>query len=145
MGNNERPQQGKENSPQRHSQAVRTALRSQYRAQLRHHRHRYEWIQAHSWRCVVLDEAQAIKNPATAQSRAARRLKAGWRVALTGTPIENRLGDLWSTFNFLNRGLLGSTKEFDRACKVMADSRHGYAPLRRRAQPFLLRRLKTDR
>ena len=106
---------------------------------------RYEWIQAHSWRCVVLDEAQAIKNPGTAQSRAARQLRAGWRVALTGTPTENSLGDLWSIFDFRNCGLLGSATEFGKACKVMADSRQGYAPLRRLAQPFLLRRLKTDR
>ncbi len=106
---------------------------------------RYEWLHERRWRSVTLDEAQAIKNPGTAQSRAARRLRDRWRVALTGTPIENRLGDLWSIFEFLNPGLLGTASQFDLSCRSMAESREGYAPLRRLTQPFLLRRLKTDR
>ena len=60
------------------------------------------------WRLVVLDEAQAIKNPAAKQTRAVKQLRADARIALTGTPIENRLGDLWSIFDFINPGLLGS-------------------------------------
>ena len=59
------------------------------------------------WRLVVLDEAQAIKNPNAKQTRAAKTLKARARIALTGTPVENHLGDLWSIFDFINPGLLG--------------------------------------
>ncbi len=106
---------------------------------------RYDWVLRYPWRCVVLDEAQAIKNPNTAQARAAKRLHSQCRFALTGTPVENRLGDFWSIFDFVNPGLLGSATEFGAACKSMAASRAGYAPLRRIAQPFLLRRLKTDK
>ena len=62
------------------------------------------------WRLVVLDEAQAIKNPGARQTRAAKQLDAHARIALTGTPVENRLGDLWSIFDFINPGLLGSAR-----------------------------------
>ena len=106
---------------------------------------RYDWVLQHPWRFVVLDEAQAIKNPNAAQTRAAKRLRSQWRLAMTGTPVENRLGDLWSIFDFLNRGLLGSAGEFNSACKTMAESKRGYAPLRTITQPFLLRRMKTDK
>ena len=106
---------------------------------------RYEWVRSYPWRCIVLDEAQAIKNPNTAQARAAKRLHSQCRFALTGTPVENRLGDFWSIFDFVNPGLLGSATEFGAACKSMATGRAGYAPLRKIAQPFLLRRLKTDK
>ncbi len=64
------------------------------------------------WRLVVLDEAQAIKNPGAKQTRTVKQLRADARIALTGTPIENRLGDLWSIFDFINPGLLGSSKQF---------------------------------
>ena len=60
---------------------------------------------------MILDEAQAIRNPATRQSRTARKLAADARIALTGTPVENRLGDLWALFDFLNPGLLGGERE----------------------------------
>ena len=73
---------------------------------------RAPWLGATSWRLVVLDEAQAIKNPGAKQTRAVKQLKADTRIALTGTPIENRLGDLWSIFDFINPGLLGSSKQF---------------------------------
>src|SRR6266571_995630 len=73
---------------------------------------RIPWLADTSWRLVVLDEAQAIKNPDAQQTRAAKNLNARARFALTGTPIENRLGDLWSIFDFINPGLLGSSKEF---------------------------------
>ena len=107
---------------------------------------RTPWMRKRRWRSVVLDEAQAIKNPAAKQTRAVKAVSAGWKLALTGTPVENRLGDLWSLFDFLNPGLLGTAKEFQRAAKSMArDRKQGYAPLRRLLRPYVLRRLKTDR
>jgi non-specific serine/threonine protein kinase len=107
---------------------------------------RLDWMREHRWHTVVLDEAQAIKNPAARQTRAVKALRADWRVALTGTPVENRLGDLWSIFDFLNPGLLGSARAFGRFCKTLERSGSGgYAPLRRLIRPYLLRRLKTDR
>ncbi|MGB5563041.1 MAG: DEAD/DEAH box helicase [Sedimenticolaceae bacterium] len=106
---------------------------------------RTEWIREHSWRQLILDEAQAIKNPGAKQTKAVKAMNASWRLALTGTPVENRLGDLWSLFDFLNPGLLGSAKAFNGLCKSMASSKQGYAPLRRLVQPYILRRLKTDK
>ena len=107
---------------------------------------RTEWMRDHRWRCVILDEAQAIKNPGTKQTRAIKALKAKWRLALTGTPVENKLGDLWSIFDFLNPGLLGSAKAFNAFCKSLASRKHNaYAPLRKLVQPYILRRLKTDK
>jgi non-specific serine/threonine protein kinase len=98
------------------------------------------------WRLAVLDEAQAIKNPGAKQSRAARQLDARARIALTGTPIENRLGDLWSIFDVVNPGLLGSSREFSRFTKQLAARPHSpYGPLRDLVRPYILRRLKTDR
>ncbi len=106
---------------------------------------RTPWMQEHRWRCVVLDEAQAIKNPSAKQTRAAKALRARWRLALTGTPVENKLGDLWSIFDFLNPGLLGSAKAFSEACKLMAAREHNaFEPLRKLVRPYILRRLKTD-
>ena len=106
---------------------------------------RTPWMQRYPWRNVILDEAQAIKNPSAKQTRAVKALPSRWRLALTGTPVENRLGDLWSLFDFLNPGLLGSSKAFGDFCKSMAKGPRGYAPLRRLVQPYILRRLKTDR
>ncbi len=107
---------------------------------------RVPWIAEVSWRLVVLDEAQAIKNPGTKQTRAVKTLKAGARVALTGTPVENRLGDLWSLFDFVNPGLLGSSKEFTSFAKRLANRPHSsYGPLRELVRPYILRRLKTDK
>ncbi len=104
------------------------------------------WLTEVSWRRVILDEAQAIKNPRARQTRAARALRAHSRIALTGTPVENHLGDLWSIFDFLNPGLLGSASEFSAYTKRIA-GRPGnpYAPLRQLVRPYLLRRLKTDK
>src|SRR5690606_527309 len=79
------------------------------------------------------------------QTKAVKALQSRWRLALTGTPVENHLGDLWSIFDFLNPGLLGSAKAFNGLCKSMAKSKQGYAPLRRLVQPYILRRLTTDR
>jgi non-specific serine/threonine protein kinase len=102
------------------------------------------WLE-HGWSLVVLDEAQAVKNSGSAAAKAVKRLKAPARVALTGTPVENRPGDLWSLFDFLNPGLLGGAAAFAEAVKRCAGSKEGYAPLRRLVQPFILRRMKTDR
>jgi non-specific serine/threonine protein kinase len=107
---------------------------------------RQPWLAAQVWRLVILDEAQAIKNPATRQSKAARKLSAQARIALTGTPVENRLGDLWALFDFLNPGLLGSTTVFQAFVKrLQAREQQPFAPLRQLVAPYILRRLKTDR
>src|SRR6516225_1015272 len=107
---------------------------------------RLPWIADVSWNLVVLDEAQAIKNASAKQTQAVKKLKAGVRFALTGTPIENRLGDLWSIFDFLNAGLLGSAKEFTSFTKRLAALPHNsYRPLIELVRPYILRRLKTDK
>jgi len=107
--------------------------------------HRLPWLAERQWPVVVLDEAQAIKNPGAKQSRAVKALRAGSRVAMTGTPVENRLGDLWSLFDFLNPGLLGSARAFTSFAKQLAEKSAGYGPLRELTRPYILRRLKTDR
>jgi non-specific serine/threonine protein kinase len=107
---------------------------------------RTQWLKDYPWRCVILDEAQAIKNPIAKQTRAIKALHAQWRLALTGTPVENKLGDLWSIFDFLNPGLLGSAKSFTGFCRSLASREHNaYAPLRKLVGPYILRRLKTDK
>ncbi len=107
---------------------------------------RQTWLQNLRWRLIVLDEAQAVKNPATRQSKAVRKLRAHARIALTGTPVENSLGDLWALFDFLNPGLLGSRKVFQSFAKeLQAREEDRYAPLRRLVGPYILRRLKSDR
>jgi len=106
---------------------------------------RFDWIQQTSWNYVILDEAQAIKNPGTKQTRAIKQLRAANRIAMTGTPVENRLSDLWSLFDFLNPGLLGTAKEFSTLTKGLGDDPQGYARLRQVVSPFILRRLKTDK
>jgi non-specific serine/threonine protein kinase len=107
---------------------------------------RQPWLAEQRWRLVILDEAQAIKNPATRQSKATRQLSARARIVLTGTPVENRLGDLWSLFDFLNPGLLGSAKIFQAFVKgLQAREQNQFAPLRQLVGPYILRRLKTDR
>jgi non-specific serine/threonine protein kinase len=105
---------------------------------------RVPWIVERPWRLVVLDEAQAIRNPDARQTRIAKKLGARARLALTGTPVENRLGDLWSIFDFLNPGLLGSTKEFTKFAKQLGE-KGSYGPLRELVRPWILRRLKTDK
>ncbi len=98
------------------------------------------------WRYVILDEAQAIKNPNARQTRAAKALKAKARIALTGTPVENHLGDLWSIFDFINPGLLGNAKQFNSYAKGLADRpQNPYGPLRELVRPYILRRMKTDK
>src|SRR5271166_33638 len=99
-----------------------------------------------AWRFAILDEAQAIKNPNAKQTKAAKALKAKARIALTGTPVENHLGDLWSIFDFINPGLLGNAKQFTRYTKQLADREtNPYGPLRELVRPYILRRMKTDK
>ena len=98
------------------------------------------------WHLIIADEAQNIKNASTQQARAIKKLKGSCRIALTGTPIENRLADLWSLFDCINPGLLGSAKAFKTAVKRLERrTEDQYGPLRRLVAPYILRRLKTDR
>ena len=107
---------------------------------------RTPWITEQRWGVSVLDEAQAIKNPDAQQTRAVKTLHARMRLALTGTPVENRLSDLWSLFDFLCPGLLGSAKQFRSTTKKLeANGPGGYAPLRSLVRPYILRRLKSDK
>jgi SNF2 family DNA or RNA helicase len=99
------------------------------------------------WSGLVLDEAQNVKNPATRQARAVRALRCGYRFALTGTPVENRLSELWSILDFLNPGYLGSREAFRRAFVLPIErwqSAERAGQLRRLVSPFLLRRVKSD-
>jgi len=105
---------------------------------------RLEQLKNRKWDVVILDEAQAIKNPATGQTKAVKQIPAAFKIAMTGTPIENKLGDLWSLFDFLNTGLLGTAKEFSNYAKNLKES-GSYAKLRKVVSPFILRRLKTDK
>lgn len=105
---------------------------------------RLEHLRRREWDVLVLDEAQAIKNPAAGQTKAVKQLKASFKIAMTGTPVENKLGDLWSLFDFLNTGLLGTAKEFSAYAKNIKES-GSYAKLRGVVSPFILRRLKTDK
>ena len=96
---------------------------------------------------LVLDEAQAIKNRATKRSKAAMEMQADFRLATTGTPIENHLGELWNLFNFLNPGLLGSLKHFNDKFALPIEryeDKEKRQQLRKLLQPFILRRRKTD-
>jgi non-specific serine/threonine protein kinase len=107
---------------------------------------RKESLRQRRWNLAVLDEAQAIKNSGTRQTRAAKELQAAGRIALTGTPVENRLSDLWSLFDFLNPGLLGTAKAFANFVKQLdAAPRPSYQPLRTLVGPYILRRLKSDK
>jgi len=107
---------------------------------------RQPWLLDVAWQLAVLDEAQAIKNPAARQTKTVKRLRADARIVLTGTPVENRLSDLWSLFDFLCPGLLGSQKKFKRFVKQLDAREHNrYAPLRGLVQPYILRRMKTDK
>jgi SNF2 family DNA or RNA helicase len=106
-----------------------------------------ETLQRVEWDSVVLDEAQNIKNPEAKQTRAIRGLPAGWRVALSGTPVENRLRELWSIMEFLNPHYLGPEATFHRQFAIPIErysDEARSATLRRLIQPFVLRRVKTD-
>ena len=107
---------------------------------------RWSWLGDVQWSLVVLDEAQAIKNPGAQQTRRIKALKSRVRIAMTGTPVENRLGDLWSLFDFICPGLLGSAATFKQFVQRLSQSEPvDYTPLRRLVQPYILRRLKSDR
>jgi SNF2 family DNA or RNA helicase len=111
------------------------------------HRDR-ETLEKVNWSGVILDEAQNVKNPETKQSQAARALPADYRIALTGTPVENHVGDLWSIVEFLNPGLLGTRADFRRRFFVPIQANRdaeAAGRLKRLTGPFLLRRLKTDK
>ncbi len=100
------------------------------------------------WAGVILDEAQNIKNYETKQAKAARALQAGYRIALTGTPVENNVGELWSIMEFLNPGFLGGATEFKRRFFVPIQvyrDKDAMGHLKRLTGPFILRRLKTDK
>ena len=108
----------------------------------------FETLKEVSWAGVVLDEAQNIKNPETKQAKAARAFKGDYRIALTGTPVENNVGDLWSIMEFLNPNFLGTQTEFKKRFFVPIQA--GRDPeaveqLKRLTGPFILRRLKTDK
>ncbi len=105
-------------------------------------------FKAGNWQRLVLDEAQNIKNPKTAQTKAVISLEAKHRLALTGTPVENRLMDLWSIFNFLNPGYLGKSAQFRKNYELPVQRDNNVqqsAILKQLIQPFILRRLKTDK
>jgi hypothetical protein len=104
---------------------------------------RQKWPASVHWHAVVLDEAQAIKNPNAQQTRAVKALQSHGRIVLTGTPIENRLSDLWSLFDFACPGLLGTSSRFARYVKGLGGT--SYGPLRELVRPYILRRLKSDR
>lgn len=106
-----------------------------------------ETIQGVNWYGVILDEAQNIKNPNAKQTQAARKLKSSFRFALTGTPVENRLGELWSIMQFLNPDFLGPLEKFRREYAIPIErfgDKDATARLRSLVNPFILRRLKTD-
>lgn len=108
----------------------------------------FEILKDVDWSGVILDEAQNIKNPETRQARAARALKSDYRVALTGTPVENNVGDLWAIMDFLNPGFLGTQSEFRKTFFIPIQAQRdaeASARLKRLTGPFILRRLKTDK
>ncbi len=105
-------------------------------------------LEGMDWQGIILDEAQNIKNAETKQSKAARSLKSEYRAALTGTPVENNVGDLWSVMEFLNPGFLGTQAEFKRNFFMPIQTQRdeqATAQLKRLTSPFILRRLKTDK
>ncbi|MCC6508985.1 MAG: DEAD/DEAH box helicase [Pirellulaceae bacterium] len=105
-----------------------------------------DWIRQLTWRLIVLDEAQAIKNSAAAQTKAIKQIPARGRIVMTGTPVENDLGDLWSLFDFSSPGLLGSATVFKRfvSSKDEAIRAKHLVAVRKLIQPYVLRRLKSD-
>jgi non-specific serine/threonine protein kinase len=102
------------------------------------------WLKEQNWYFLILDEAQAIKNPASSQTRSVKEIPASHRIVLTGTPVENRIGDIWSLFDFTNNGLLGSAQNFKKFAKSLSEHPEGYGRLRQVVHPYILRRMKTD-
>lgn len=104
-----------------------------------------EYLETVNWDMIVLDEAQAIKNYDTQTTRKIKRLNTRMRIALTGTPIENNLLNLWSIFDFINPGLLGTINQFKRFCKTLEQNLDNFSNFKSIIEPFILRRLKTDK
>ncbi len=107
-----------------------------------------EELKKHQWGMVIVDEAQNIKNPDTAQTLAIKTLKADTKVAMTGTPVENRLTELWSIFDFINQGYLGNLREFQKSYAIPIErfkETSRASKLKLSVSPFVLRRLKTDK
>lgn len=102
-------------------------------------------LQDINWECIILDEAQAVKNALTKQTKEIKKLHGRMKIAMTGTPIENDLTNLWSLFDFLNKGLMGTSKEFRGFCKELEEHQERYGRLKAMVSPFMLRRLKTDK
>ena len=105
---------------------------------------RIKWLSSITWSLFILDEAQAIKNAGTQQTKAVKAISSKARIALTGTPIENRLSDLWSLFDFLNPGLLGSAARFKEYVSSLQALPESFESLRKLTAPYILRRMKTD-
>lgn len=106
-----------------------------------------ELLSSIDWKVIVLDEAQAIKNIATKRSQAAMSLKGDFKIITTGTPIENHLSELWTLFNFINRGLLGSFKKFNERFAIPIERYNDQTArkrLKKLIQPFILRRTKSQ-
>lgn len=107
-----------------------------------------EELKKHQWGMIIVDEAQNIKNPDTAQTLAVKILKSDIKIAMTGTPVENRLTELWSIFDFINSGYLGSLKEFQKSYAIPIErfkETSRATKLKMSVSPFVLRRLKTDK
>jgi non-specific serine/threonine protein kinase len=107
---------------------------------------RQDWLANTKWSLAILDEAQAIKNAGSAQTKSVKKLAAAGRIVLTGTPVENNLGDIWSLFDFCNPGLLGTAAEFKQFGKRLGSQQDSpaFGSLRRLVRPYILRRMKTD-
>jgi SNF2 family DNA or RNA helicase len=105
-----------------------------------------KWLTGLKWKLMILDEAQAIKNPSSSQTKAVKQIAAACRIVMSGTPIENHLGDLWSLFDFTSPGLLGNAAEFKRFVSSKDDTLRAQrlASLRKLIRPYVLRRMKTD-
>lgn len=107
-----------------------------------------EELKKHTWSVIIVDEAQNIKNPDTAQTLAIKMLKSDVKIAMTGTPVENRLTELWSIFDFINKGYLGSLKDFQKSYAIPIErfkETSRASKLKMSVSPFVLRRLKTDK
>lgn len=107
-----------------------------------------EELKKHEWGMIIVDEAQNIKNPDTAQTLAVKMLKSDIKIAMTGTPVENRLTELWSIFDFINHGYLGTLREFQKSYAIPIErfkENSRAAKLKMSVSPFVLRRLKTDK
>ena len=107
-----------------------------------------EELKSHEWGMIIVDEAQNIKNPDTAQTLAVKMLKSPVKIAMTGTPVENRLTELWSIFDFINHGYLGTLREFQKSYAIPIErfkENSRAAKLKMSVSPFVLRRLKTDK